>query len=109
MLFSLSGFRHEIQILLCLLDTSNLTDSLRGRGFILTPPLESQTLGGLGCFSYGASAETGKVQRLHKCEVISSSRLSVGGFTVESVWMTKGNGANCQEGAPSLFLMDLFI
>lgn len=56
----------------------------------MTPALESQTLSGLGCSSCGASAEAGKVQRLHKCEVISLSPLSVGGFTVESVWMTKG-------------------
>lgn len=74
----------------------------------MTPDLESQTLSGLGCFSCGASVETGKVQRLHNCEVVSLSPLSVGGFTVESVWMVKGNRASYRE-TESLSLVNLFI
>lgn len=85
---------------LCLRVTSNL----EGRGFLLTPALEPQTLSGLGCFSCGASTETGKVQRLHNRKVIPESPLSVGGFTVESVCMKKGNKESCQEFVPGVFL-----
>lgn len=60
------------------------------RGFILTPDWKVQTVSGLGRLSCGASWETGRVQRLHKCQVISLSPVSVGCIAAKSFLDDKG-------------------